>query len=72
MTTLNLSSDRLNRWTYKLSDEMSSYWVNFAKTGDPNGAGLPRWEPFSRESGKIMGLDRQPATEVLPDKGALE
>jgi para-nitrobenzyl esterase len=57
---------------YHLSDEMSSYWVNFAKTGDPNEAGLPRWEPFSRESGKIMILDRQPATGVLPDKGALE
>jgi para-nitrobenzyl esterase len=57
---------------YNLSDEMSSYWVNFAKTGDPNGAGLPQWEPFTRESGKIMILDRQSATEVLPDKGALE
>jgi para-nitrobenzyl esterase len=57
---------------YNLAEEMSSYWVNFARTGDPNGTGLPRWEPFSRESGKIMIFDRQTATEPLPDKGALE
>jgi para-nitrobenzyl esterase len=25
---------------------MSSYWVNFATTGSPNGKGLPSWEPY--------------------------
>jgi para-nitrobenzyl esterase len=39
-------------WTdddFKVSDAMSSYWVNFAKQGDPNGKGLPEWQKY--ESG---------------------
>jgi Carboxylesterase family/Beta-lactamase len=30
-----------------LSNLMASYWVNFIKTRNPNGAGLPVWQPFS-------------------------
>ena len=30
----------------KAADEIRGYWLNFAKTGDPNGAGLPAWPRF--------------------------
>ncbi len=32
---------------HKLADIMSSYWVNFAATGNPNGKGLPEWPAYA-------------------------
>jgi para-nitrobenzyl esterase len=39
-----------------LSETMTSYWVNFAATGDPNGKSLPAWPQFKGASGKAMVL----------------
>ncbi|HTS15959.1 MAG TPA: carboxylesterase family protein [Verrucomicrobiae bacterium] len=41
----------------KLADEMSSYWVNFVKRGDPNGAGLPQWPQFTTRNSRMLYLD---------------
>jgi para-nitrobenzyl esterase len=40
----------------KLAGEMSSYWVNFAKSGDPNGPGLPPWPAFTNTESKVQYL----------------
>ncbi len=37
-----------------LSETMSSYWVNFVKTGNPNGEGLPQWDKWSPVDNKII------------------
>ena len=48
-----------------LADLASSYWVNFVKTGDPNGPNLPQWPSF--RTGSVMTLDA-PAS-AAPENG---
>jgi para-nitrobenzyl esterase len=38
---------------------MNAYWVNFAKTGNPNGKGLPSWPIYSTKTNELL--------EVQPD-----
>lgn len=40
-----------------LSDQMMTYWTNFAKTGDPNGAGLPAWPKYNDASFPLIHLN---------------
>jgi len=34
---------------WALSRQMTKYWANFARTGDPNGEGLAEWKPYTEE-----------------------
>jgi len=38
---------------------MNNYWVNFVKTGNPNGEGLPEWTAYDKASGNIMEIGDQ-------------
>jgi para-nitrobenzyl esterase len=39
-----------------LSETMQRYWVNFVKTGNPNGPGLPPWPAFSSSARQYLGF----------------
>jgi para-nitrobenzyl esterase len=55
-----------------LADTMSSYWVNFAAHGDPNGKTVPKWPAYNVKTDLAMGLgDRIQPTEI-PHKAALD
>jgi len=51
----------------KLSDMISSYWINFAKNGNPNGPGLPNWPAFAESDPKVMVFDATPGARPLPN-----
>lgn len=42
-----------------LEDVMSSAWIQFIKTGDPNHAGMPRWKPFTEANPVYMIFDNK-------------
>lgn len=55
-----------------LATLMSSYWVNFIKTGDPNGSGLPNWPQYDNNSQQAMVFDVHSGAQTLPDKDELK
>jgi para-nitrobenzyl esterase len=47
------------RWStgdQKLAEEISNYWIDFAKSGNPNGVGLSSWPAFTNTDSKVLYL----------------
>ena len=45
---------------------LKPYWINFAKTGDPNGAGLPQWPRFTPQGQQHVLFDAKGVTVEPP------
>ena len=51
-----------------LAEQMMTYWTNFAKTGNPNGSGVPAWPQFKdTATGRPMILGEQPPADEIPN-----
>lgn len=64
----NLYSNKVFAWTaddYKVSKTMQAYFVNFIKTHNPNGPGLPVWTPIQAGIPKVMVIDIN--TQSMPE-----
>lgn len=67
------NAERCASWTaggpeaLRLSEQVADAWIAFARSGDPNHPGLPRWPRFSPDSVPTMMFDTQCAMHNDPD-----
>jgi len=59
-----LATDEVDR---RLTETLIGYWSNFARTGDPNGDGLPAWPQYVAADARLMALGDTVASQPAPD-----
>jgi len=55
-----------------LAQKMSTAWANFARTGNPNGEGLPQWPAYTPEGGATMWFDNTCTIKKHHDRELLD
>jgi para-nitrobenzyl esterase len=56
----------------ELARTMSTYWVNFIKTGNPNGSSVPKWPLYTTKSKEIIVFGNTVQAAPLADSAALD
>jgi para-nitrobenzyl esterase len=69
---LNPNNPQIAKTDLEISDAMSTYWVNFAKHGDPNGEGVPAWPAFSDKNPQVMYFSQTPHVGPVPSAESLK
>ncbi|HLK67443.1 MAG TPA: carboxylesterase family protein [Bryobacteraceae bacterium] len=70
MNALAMSDRPFTSDDHKIAGEISDYWANFIRTGDPNGKGLPHWPSTTEKPGTTMEVGDRFA--VIPVTGSPE
>ena len=55
-----------------VSEMIQQYWVNFAKTGNPNGAGLPYWPSFDETKPTTMQFSNGASLIMRPNREQID
>jgi len=69
---LNPNSPRTTKSDLEISDDMATYWTNFAKHGNPNGKGLPKWPAFTNRKQQAMYFQQTPHVGPVPSLDSLK
>lgn len=69
---LNPNSPQTTKSDLEISEAMATYWVNFAKRGDPNGEGVPLWPAFSDANPQVMHFNQTPRPGPVPSADSLK
>src|SRR6476646_5183833 len=56
----------------KLSDAITSYWVNFAASGNPNGGSLTKWPAYTEKDDQVLEFGDQIAVRSEVNKAGLD
>jgi para-nitrobenzyl esterase len=70
--TLDASKPETPEFDLAISEAMGTYWTNFAKTGNPNGEGVPEWPTFSDETPDVMYFGPTPHVGPVPSLESLK
>ena len=65
--TLGRNWRPLEEVDFRISENMIQYVSNFVKNGDPNGTGLPKWEPVTQKQQLCLHLGDQVPEMMAPD-----
>lgn len=71
---INRDGSAIDAESEKIATIMNTYWANFAKTGDPNGNGLPYWPVYNKKDESVLDVqsDGNPVGKPDPRKARLD